>query len=91
MWSFGLQIGHESIDGVVYGINGLLCQMGVKRSSFRTGVSEDLLNGPQVQAAFQKMCCVGMAQGVNGGVFADWALPNHDFERSVQGSGRYGI
>ena len=83
MWSFGLQIGHESIDGVVDGINGFLCQMGVKGSGFRTGVPKELLNGPQVHTPFQKMCCVGMAQGVNGGVFTDLALPEHDFKGSV--------
>jgi len=54
-------------------------------------VSEELLNGPQVQAAFQKMCCVGMAQGVNGGVFTDLALPEHDFKGSVQGPAGYDI
>ena len=77
---------HELIQWHPHGGSDRLGQMGVDLGGPRTPVAQSLLNDPEVDAGFQQMSGVGMAQRVHVGSFGDPALLEGAVEGRLQGT-----
>ena len=75
---------HELVERIGQGGPHLARQMGIELCSARAAVPQVFLDDPQVDAGFQQVGGVGMAQSVNVRTFDDAAALQRRSERTLQ-------
>jgi hypothetical protein len=82
-----LQVSHEVVDDILEMCDGFSGEMGIPECGCNTAMAEYLLDEANISASLQKMGCIGVPQGMDGGVFRNAALLQRGFEGLLQAHG----